>query len=188
MLAGLKDLPLDVRVIAASNRDLKTESEAGRFRVDLFYRLSVIQIDIPPLRERGDDVRLLAEHYMSSFRTRLRKNIDEHRSRGARCFSLLRMARQCPRTAQCDRARHDPGRRGNDYDEVSAARFGRRLTCRRRNSNGRIRGSIFTYLLTGCLSIKSRCRWCDRRWSEAAEIKPRLRSCLISPVISCAIA
>jgi two-component system response regulator AtoC len=74
-VGGLKDLPLDVRVIAASNRDLKTESEAGRFRADLFYRLSVIQIDIPPLRERGDDIRVLAEHYMDSFRSRLRKNI-----------------------------------------------------------------------------------------------------------------
>jgi DNA-binding NtrC family response regulator len=75
-VGGLKDLPLDVRVIAASNRDLKTEGEAGRFRADLFYRLSVIQIDIPPLRERGDDIRVLAEHYMASFRSRLRKNID----------------------------------------------------------------------------------------------------------------
>lgn len=75
-VGGLKDLPLDVRVIAASNRDLKTESEANRFRADLFYRLSVIQIDIPPLRERDDDVRLLAEHYISSFRKRLRKNIN----------------------------------------------------------------------------------------------------------------
>ena len=75
-VGGLKDLPLDVRVIAASNRDLKTEGEAGRFRSDLFYRLSVIQIDIPPLRERGDDIRVLAEHYLSSFRSRLRKNID----------------------------------------------------------------------------------------------------------------
>src|SRR5437773_648069 len=75
-VGGLKDLPLDVRVIAASNRDLKTEGEAGRFRADLFYRLSVIQIDIPPLRERGDDIRMLAEHYMASFRSRLRKNID----------------------------------------------------------------------------------------------------------------
>ena len=75
-VGGLKDLPLDVRVIAASNRDLKTEGEAGRFRSDLFYRLSVIQIDIPPLRERGDDIRVLAEHYMSNFRRRLRKNVD----------------------------------------------------------------------------------------------------------------
>ena len=75
-VGGLKDLPLDVRVIAASNRDLKSESEANRFRADLFYRLSVIQIDIPPLRERGDDVKLLAEHYIASFRSRLRKSID----------------------------------------------------------------------------------------------------------------
>jgi DNA-binding NtrC family response regulator len=75
-VGGLKDLSLDVRVIAASNRDLRTEGEAGRFRSDLFYRLSVIQIDIPPLRDRGDDVRLLAEHYLASFRQRLRKNID----------------------------------------------------------------------------------------------------------------
>jgi two-component system response regulator AtoC len=74
-VGGLKDLPLDVRVIAASNRDLKTEGEAGRFRSDLFYRLSVIQIDIPPLRERGDDIRVLAEYYLSSFKSRLRKNV-----------------------------------------------------------------------------------------------------------------
>src|SRR4029453_2319837 len=75
-VGGLKDLPLDVRVIAASNRDLKQESETGRFRADLFYRLSVIQIDIPPLRDRGADIRVLAEHYMSSFKNRLRKKVD----------------------------------------------------------------------------------------------------------------
>jgi transcriptional regulator with PAS, ATPase and Fis domain len=71
-VGGLKDTPLDVRIIAASNRDLKTESEARRFRLDLYYRLSVIQIDMPPLRERGDDVLLLAEHYISEFSKRLR--------------------------------------------------------------------------------------------------------------------
>jgi len=65
-VGGLKDLPLDIRVIAASNRDLKTEGEAGRFRLDLYYRLSVIQIDIAPLRDRGDDVLMLAEHYIKS--------------------------------------------------------------------------------------------------------------------------
>jgi two-component system, NtrC family, response regulator AtoC len=76
-VGGLKDIPLDVRVIAASNRDLKTESEAGRFRLDLYYRLSIIQIDIPPLRERGDDVLLLADHYINTIgsRLRLRKKI-----------------------------------------------------------------------------------------------------------------
>ena len=71
-VGGLKDLPLDVRVIAASNRDLKSESEAGRFRLDLYYRLSVIELVIPPLRERGDDVLLLAEHYIADFSQRLR--------------------------------------------------------------------------------------------------------------------
>jgi two-component system, NtrC family, response regulator AtoC len=74
-VGGLKDLPLDVRVVAASNRDLKTESETGRFRLDLFYRLSVVQIDIPPLRERGEDVLLLAEHYIEFFRERLRHKV-----------------------------------------------------------------------------------------------------------------
>jgi DNA-binding NtrC family response regulator len=71
-VGGLKDIPLDVRVIAASNRDLKAESEAGRFRLDLYYRLSVIQIDIPALRERGDDILLLAEHYIQMLNERLR--------------------------------------------------------------------------------------------------------------------
>lgn len=71
-VGGLKDIPLDVRVIAASNRDLKTESEGGRFRLDLYYRLSIIQIDIPPLRARGDDVLLLAQHYINTMGSRLR--------------------------------------------------------------------------------------------------------------------
>ncbi|MDQ1524549.1 MAG: two-component system, NtrC family, response regulator AtoC, partial [Pyrinomonadaceae bacterium] len=71
-VGGLKDIPLDVRVVAASNRDLKSEGEAGRFRIDLYYRLSVIQIDIPTLSERGDDILLLAEHYINTFGERLR--------------------------------------------------------------------------------------------------------------------
>src|SRR5215471_6950020 len=89
-VGGLKDLPLDIRVIAASNRDLKTESEAGRFRTDLFYRLSVIQIDIPPLRERGEDIKALAQHYMTSFRSRLRKNVDSISPEALNAFARYR--------------------------------------------------------------------------------------------------
>ena len=74
-VGGLKDLPLNVRVIAASNRDLKSESEAGRFRLDLYYRLSVIQIDLPPLRERGEDVLLLGDFYLKQFNQKLRRQI-----------------------------------------------------------------------------------------------------------------
>jgi two-component system response regulator AtoC len=72
-VGGLKDIPLDVRVIAASNRDLKQESELGRFRLDLYYRLSVIQIDIPALRERGDDVLLLSQHYIETISSKIRR-------------------------------------------------------------------------------------------------------------------
>ena len=63
-VGGLKDIRMDARVIAASNRDLKREGEAGNFRLDLYFRLSVIQVDVPPLRDRGDDVILLAKHYI----------------------------------------------------------------------------------------------------------------------------
>jgi two-component system response regulator AtoC len=63
-VGGLKDLPLNARIIAASNKDLKRASEEGGFRLDLYFRLSVIQIDIPPLHDRGDDILLLAQYYI----------------------------------------------------------------------------------------------------------------------------
>jgi len=75
-VGGLRDIPFDARIIAASNRDLKTESEANRFRLDLYYRLSVIQIDIPSLHERGEDVLLLTDYYIDSFSKRLRKKVE----------------------------------------------------------------------------------------------------------------
>lgn len=63
-VGGLRDIHFDTRIVAASNRDLKKEGETGHFRLDLYYRLSVIQIDIPPLRQRGEDVLLLAQYYI----------------------------------------------------------------------------------------------------------------------------
>ncbi|MFT3744816.1 MAG: sigma-54 dependent transcriptional regulator [Pyrinomonadaceae bacterium] len=63
-VGGLKDISLNARIIAASNRNLKQESENGSFRLDLYFRLSVIQVDIPPLRDRGRDVILLAKYYI----------------------------------------------------------------------------------------------------------------------------
>src|ERR1041385_7606240 len=66
-LGGINEIQVDVRVIAATNIDLKTLVREGRFREDLFYRLNVITIDLPPLRARSEDVPLLVNHFMEKF-------------------------------------------------------------------------------------------------------------------------
>ena len=62
-VGGTKTLTVDIRLIAASNRDLEKEVEESRFRQDLFYRLNVVPLALPPLRERQDDIPLLAAHF-----------------------------------------------------------------------------------------------------------------------------
>jgi len=68
-VGGSDEVPVDVRVVAATNRDLESEIEEGTFREDLFYRLNVIRIRIPPLRERPDDIRPLATHLLEKHST-----------------------------------------------------------------------------------------------------------------------
>src|SRR5437762_2934531 len=72
-VGGTSPIKVDVRIIATTNRDLATEAEAGRFRRDLFFRLSVIPIEIPPLRERGEDIPLLAYRFAASAANDTRK-------------------------------------------------------------------------------------------------------------------
>jgi DNA-binding NtrC family response regulator len=69
-LGGSAAIPIDVRVVAATNRDLEAEIAAGRFRSDLYYRIHVVRISLPPLRERREDVRLLAGHFLEAARER----------------------------------------------------------------------------------------------------------------------
>ena len=66
-VGGSQTLNVDVRIIAATNKDLKEEVEQGRFREDLFYRLNVLHIHLPPLRERLDDIPMLAAHFVAKF-------------------------------------------------------------------------------------------------------------------------
>ncbi|MGO9116909.1 MAG: sigma-54-dependent transcriptional regulator [Desulfomonilaceae bacterium] len=76
-VGGNKDVRVDVRIIAATNKDLKDEVEAGRFRGDLFFRLNVVEIAVPALRERRSDIPFLVAHFVRKFCTKLGREIRE---------------------------------------------------------------------------------------------------------------
>lgn len=75
-VGGLKSIKLNARVIAATNRDLEQMVREGRFREDLYYRLNVMQIDLPPLRERSEDIMALATHFLEHFNKHHEKSIE----------------------------------------------------------------------------------------------------------------
>ena len=76
-VGGSKTIPVDVRVIAASNKDLRRLVEEGRFREDLYYRLNVIPISVPPLRERKADIPVLAHHFLAHFAQQQEREVPE---------------------------------------------------------------------------------------------------------------
>jgi len=85
-VGGEQTVEVDVRIVAATNRDLKTEIAEGRFREDLYYRLNVVNIHIPPLRERRDDIPLLAAHYLNQCAAENGKTIEGMDNKARACL------------------------------------------------------------------------------------------------------
>ena len=103
-LGGMETIKVDVRIIAATNVDLKQEMEEGRFREDLYYRLHVISLQLPSLRERRDDVPLLVQHFLEKVRRGKRSAQRRDRARGPRSDDGVRLAGECSRARERDRA------------------------------------------------------------------------------------
>src|SRR5437867_10698217 len=76
-VGGAQDIAVDIRIVAATNKDLDEEVRAGRFRSDLYFRLKVVSIPLPPLRERGDDILLLARHFLHEFSRKFKKDFKD---------------------------------------------------------------------------------------------------------------
>jgi len=75
-VGGTMEIPVDIRILAATNKDLKHEVERGTFRQDLYYRLNVVTLEVPPLAERTDDIPLLAQHFLRKFAQAQAKPVD----------------------------------------------------------------------------------------------------------------
>jgi DNA-binding NtrC family response regulator len=86
-VGGTGTVPVDVRLIAATHRDLEQDVRAGRFREDLYYRLAVVVVQLPPLRERGDDLRLLIDHYLTRYAREYRKPVHAVSAEALRVLS-----------------------------------------------------------------------------------------------------
>ena len=106
-LGASKDLPIDVRVFAASNRSLHQSIREGRLREDLYYRLNVYTVELPPLRDRLEDLPLLVAHFIREFNREHNKSVE---GMGQDCLDALRAhawPRKRSRVAQCRPTRGD---------------------------------------------------------------------------------
>lgn len=99
-----KPLKVDIRIVVASNKDLKEEVKQGNFREDLFYRIHVIYLQLPPLRERKEDVLLLANHFLGEFTKKMNKEIKEFSLSASQKLTLYHWpgnVRELANTVEC---------------------------------------------------------------------------------------
>ncbi len=85
-VGGNQEIPVDVRIITATNRDLVESIEKGEFRSDLYYRLNVISIKVPPLRERKEDIPILMQYFLQRYNKKFTKNIQGFEKKVLECF------------------------------------------------------------------------------------------------------
>ena len=124
-LGGVSEIQVDVRIIAATNVDLRQQVKEGKFREDLFYRLNVITIDLPPLRQRKNDIPLLAQHFAQKFAEENGKPPLHTHARGPASADGLRLAGQCARAGKRDRARGGAGQWPEPHRRSAARQHGR---------------------------------------------------------------
>jgi two-component system, NtrC family, response regulator PilR len=89
-VGGAQEIPVDVRVLAATNRDVEADVASGKFRQDLYYRLNVIRLELPPLRERAEDIPLLAERFIRRFAAEMGKEVVGFSPDGLRALTAYR--------------------------------------------------------------------------------------------------
>jgi transcriptional regulator with PAS, ATPase and Fis domain len=103
-VGGTEEIPVDVRIIAATNQNLKKRIEEEKFREDLFYRLNVISFEMPPLREKKEDLPLLISHFLKNYCKKMGKKMKRIVPEVMNIFvRILFLARECPGAREPDR-------------------------------------------------------------------------------------
>ena len=103
-VGGNREIHTDVRVLAATNQKLAELVRAKRFREDLYFRLNVVSLELPPLRDRGDDILLLAEHFLHQFCRQAGRRTPKFTAAARKRLDQPHLARQRPRAAKSDGA------------------------------------------------------------------------------------
>ena len=179
-VGGTTEIPIDVRVIAATNRDLDKQVAENTFREDLYYRLSVIPVSVPPLRERREDVPLLVNHFLKKYAPAAGKSILRVNRAIAGSALRLRLAGQRAPAGKHHRARGRAGDRRRADVELPAERSKARAAAagvgwtQFPTAPARSCPKAWTWKSTSPTS-SARCCW--QRWPNRMECRPGRQKC-----------